>query len=139
MKIGALAACVVVASSAAGADEIPGTLYTGNQVHNLCRQGIAWAYVAGLHDAHVLAANALQHIQTTTDGLKEQVPSIVGIAVDFEVKWVGRYCVPRGTTVEQMTDVFCKWLRDNPQERHSSATTLFPAGMMVWPCPVSQK
>jgi hypothetical protein len=139
MKIAVVAAACIFIASPAGADEIPGTFYTGNQVHDLCRQGVAWGYVAGLHDAHVLAANALQHIQRTTDALKDQVPSILGTAVDFQVKWVGRYCAPHGATVEQMTDVFCKFLRDNPQERHLSATALFPAAMMVWPCPELQQ
>jgi hypothetical protein len=48
---------------------------------------------------------------------------------------VGHYCVPEGVTARQVGDVFCKFLRENPERRHYVAALLFSAAMAAaWPC-----
>uniref|UniRef100_E6VLM9 Rap1a immunity protein domain-containing protein n=1 Tax=Rhodopseudomonas palustris (strain DX-1) TaxID=652103 RepID=E6VLM9_RHOPX len=45
------------------------------------------------------------------------------------------YCIPLNATLGQMTDVFCKYLEDNPALRHRSAGGLLIDAMRsTWPC-----
>jgi hypothetical protein len=45
------------------------------------------------------------------------------------------YCEPSNITVQQVTDIFCAFLRDSPQKRSDPAAMLFTEAMKrVWPC-----
>lgn len=44
-------------------------------------------------------------------------------------------CIPKGVSVDQMVDVVCKSLKDNPQKRHLSASSLaIVAIAKAFPC-----
>ncbi len=45
------------------------------------------------------------------------------------------YCIPANATVGQSVDVFCKYLKDNPGERHLPASRLVGKALgAVWKC-----
>jgi hypothetical protein len=45
------------------------------------------------------------------------------------------YCIPGKVTNEQLGLVVCKWLRDNPQEHHTSAAlSVIKSFRKAWPC-----
>jgi hypothetical protein len=57
------------------------------------------------------------------------------IAVEYSLKRLGSFCPPDHVTVQQATDVFCKYLRDAPEQRSTTAAILFGEAMAkVWPC-----
>jgi hypothetical protein len=59
--------------------------------------------------------------------------------VDFALDRFGRFCEPNHVTVEQVTDIFCAFLRDVPERRSEPATFLFLDAMKrAWPCRKSQ-
>lgn len=44
-------------------------------------------------------------------------------------------CAPKAVTAGQLTDVMCDYLRDNPQDRHFTASSLlWWASNSAWPC-----
>lgn len=46
------------------------------------------------------------------------------------------YCLPKDVTLSQTTDVMCKYLAENPANRHLSAGMLtLMAFTEAWPCP----
>jgi hypothetical protein len=45
------------------------------------------------------------------------------------------YCEPAELTVQQATDVYCKFLEDNPEKRSAPGASLFTEAMRrAWPC-----
>jgi hypothetical protein len=72
-------------------------------------EGICDGYIRGVADAFEAAANFFKPFKS---------------------------CVPNGITQKQLVDVAVKFLKDNPQERHtSSAAQVFVAMNKAWPCP----
>lgn len=58
------------------------------------------------------------------------------IEVDFALGRVVGYCKPERATLEQVTDVFCAYLKDNPAERDGLPAIMFPKALTkAWPCP----
>ncbi|MBD9511930.1 hypothetical protein IB265_34845 [Ensifer sp. ENS10] len=44
-------------------------------------------------------------------------------------------CIPNEASTQQMGDVVCKWLRDNPQHRHKKSISVVGlAFKQAWPC-----
>ena len=119
--------------SAAGAVELPrASFYSGNDVYDFCQhdRAAAFAYVAGLYDAAAHAAFAI-------DGMRALGKSPLNdAAVNFALKWVVGYCKPEHVTLEQVTDVFCKYLREFPEKRDGLPPILFSEALTkAWPCP----
>jgi hypothetical protein len=50
-------------------------------------------------------------------------------AVTYSLKRLGSFCTPDHATVQQAADVFCKYLRDSPERRHSTGAILFGEAM----------
>jgi hypothetical protein len=45
------------------------------------------------------------------------------------------YCEPNGVNLAQAADVFCKYLKDNPADRHKAASELLDIALSeAWPC-----
>lgn len=45
------------------------------------------------------------------------------------------YCAPKGATVQQAADLYCKYLQDNPAQRQKTAIgLLYEALKAAWPC-----
>jgi ABC-type sugar transport system substrate-binding protein len=130
MRLATLALCAFVAS-AAGATEIPlRTFYSGNDVYGFCQhdRAVAFAYVAGLYDEAAHAAFAIDSMR----GLGKSGDA----GVDFALRRVVGYCKPEHATLEQVTDVFCKYLREFPEKRDGFPPILFSEALTkAWPCP----
>jgi hypothetical protein len=126
----ALCAC---AASAAGAVALPPTtFYSGNDVYDFCQhdRAAAFAYVAGLYDGAAHAAFAIDGIRDLGKSPKNDA------VVNFALKRVVGYCKPERATLEQVTDVFCKYLREFPEKRDGLPAILFSEALTkAWPCP----
>jgi 3-hydroxy-3-methylglutaryl CoA synthase len=129
-----LAAVAILVSTSAPAIELPdGNFFSGNDVHQWCQRdkAVAQSYVAGLYDASVHATLVIDSIRHFGKELPKN-----DTEVDYAIKRVVDFCKPGGATLEQVTDVFCKFLRDSPEERHGLPAILFNNGLKkAWPCP----
>ncbi len=123
-----------LAGRASGAAEMPGhAFYTGNDVYEWRRNDrrAAFSYVAGLFDS---AAHAAAVIDDTRNFGKDMPKN--DAQVDFALQRVVGYCAPQRVTIEQVTDVFCVYLRDNPAKRDGLPATMFSEALTkAWPCP----
>jgi hypothetical protein len=84
---------------------------TGNELYEFFRKGrdSALTYVAGVTD--------------TIDAIKTEVPE--------RVDW----CVPKNAALHQYGDVVEKYLREHPQHRHFSASSLIMKALReAFPC-----
>jgi hypothetical protein len=135
MRLATLVFCACVAS-ATGAVELPPTsFYNGNDVYDLCQHDrtTAFGYVAGLYDEAAHAAFVVDHFRYPF--LRKRTPQD-DLDVDFQLKRVVGYCKPEHATLEQVTDVFCKYLKDFPEKRHGLPSILFSEALTkAWPCP----
>ena len=51
------------------------------------------------------------------------------------MKRLGSFCPPDHVMVQQAADVFCKYLREAPEKRSTTAAILFGEAMTkAWPC-----
>jgi hypothetical protein len=86
----------------------------------------------GYHDR-----NYLQRI--CTDGRSASAHYIIVVS-DSHAAFVDRgvtpsICKPNGVTITQTTDVVCKYLADNPQDRHLQAASLVVFSLeAAFPC-----
>jgi Rap1a immunity proteins len=132
-----VAMCLVLCSSISSAKafsttyDLPGPgagfLY-GNDVYSWCQdnKSMAQAYTAGLWD---LSARAVLLLDSTKSGTKDHW------ATDYALDRLGRFCEPEHVILEQVTDVFCAFLRDVPERRQDPAPFLFSKAMTkAWPC-----
>jgi hypothetical protein len=91
----------------------------------------AFAYVAGLYDEAAHSALVVDHFRYSGNETRQN-----DAEVDFQLKRIAGYCAPRHVTVEQVTDVFCKYLRDLPEKRDGLPSILFSEALTkAWPCP----
>jgi len=111
-------------------------VFYGNDVHQWCQSNrtMALAYAAGLSDQAGRILFTLDGTVRMRPDAKSKVltDAILDLARDLLVG----YCIPDQATMEQVTDVFCSYVRDTPQDRHGLATVLFQSAMKkAWPCP----
>jgi Rap1a immunity proteins len=130
MKISIAVALVFCSATPAQAG-----FYSGNELHDLCQSNrpAVIMYVAGLHDASEHAMN----VSVKTLALHFSL-SLSKDQADFDsvLKDIAGYCLPENATTGQVADVFCKYLRDNPAQRHLNVAHLFSTAMAAaWPCP----
>lgn len=91
----------------------------GNDLHSLCSDSpvVAGYYVVGVIDNEVDQDRAV-----TADGQ-------VVLTREF-------LCIPDGVVGNQARDVVCRYLDENPEDRHWPASGLtYNAIRVVWPCP----
>lgn len=114
-----IVACLVVTGSAGAAT------YTGNRLSELCvsDKSFVLGYVVGMadkagDDIGIASARLAGDLRLAT--------------LLYEIE---NYCIPKEATLGQAVDVFCKFLRDNPGERHLPASVLAAKSFSkVWPC-----
>jgi len=113
----------------------PAAAFSGNSIFEMCRtnpERVA-IYAAGISDAHDSAVNAFKLLHKSVAG--DQDAGLPQATKNFETVVIGRYCIPEGVTVRQVGDVFCKFLRENPERREYVAALLFQTAMsQAWPC-----
>lgn len=132
-----VAACFGLAGLALAA-EVPSTaFFSGNDVHQWCQRDkpMAQSYVAGLYDMAAHGATAIDNMRHW----HKDIPNN-DAEVDFALDRVVGYCKPDHATLEQVTDVFCKYLADNAAERDGLPAIMFPTALTkAWPCPATKK
>jgi len=70
-------------------------------------------------------ANCLSYISGVSDATEGPAKGMFGIT----------FCLPDNVTQGQIADVVKKWLSDNPQDRHFTASWLVVAALAgAWPC-----
>jgi hypothetical protein len=130
----ALVAVCMFAVSAAKAAEVPThSFFSGNDVYGWCRHDrhAARSYVAGLFDQ---AAHAAAVIDDTRNFGKDMPKN--DAQVDFALQRVVGYCIPERVTLEQVTDVFCSYLKDSAPKRDGLPAIMFSEALKkAWPCP----
>jgi hypothetical protein len=112
------------------ASEVPPTSFlSGNDVYDWCQHSrtTARSYTAGLFDSAAHAAAVI-------DDMRNDMPKN-DVQVDFALKRVVGYCTPKHATLEQVTDVFCGYLKESPAKRDGLPALLFSEGLTIaWPC-----
>jgi hypothetical protein len=115
--------------------------YSGNDVYGFCQydRAVAFAYIAGLYDEAAHAALVVDDFRSAFFRKKTPQNDANDAEVDFQLKRIVGYCTPRGVTVEQVADVFCKYLKDSPEKRDWLPSMLFSEALTkAWPCPDAQ-
>lgn len=112
---------------------------TGNELHRFCepRSALLDGYVSGVVDKATVDIAALYDLYRVTLNISDAVARTERDAHEFNKAAVviSQFCVPKGATRGQVTDVFCKYLKDNPAERQKNATKLMVTALnRVWPC-----
>jgi hypothetical protein len=108
------------------------TFVTGNIVYEWCKRDRATivGYTIGIYESAAFSAVVI-------DGMR-QVPERPGsnnAVVDFAIERVAAYCMPEGATPDQITDLFCAYLKETPAERHGLPAILFNRALKkAWPC-----
>jgi hypothetical protein len=110
MRIVSFSVIALITASAGVAQ----TFMTGNDLSQSCR-GLplkAGSYIMGVVDTH----------------------NSISAAADSTMGHI-RFCVPEGATGEQLLDVVCTYVQDNPQHRHYAGSVLVWAGISAaFPC-----
>lgn len=104
-----------------------------NYIYDWCRNDrrAALSYVAGLYDS---AAHAAAVIDSGRHVGKDSTSN--DVEIDFALNRVVGYCKPDRATLEQVTDVFCTYLKDNPSKRDGLPAIIFPDALKkTWHCP----
>ncbi len=110
-------------------------MYDGNKLVALCSrdQGFVVGYVAGLLDKSSADVNLVinQPGMLPEAGKKVQLaPEVTALMLRVE-----GYCLPAGASLGQATDVFCKYLKENPAERHKDGAYLVGVSLKAdFPC-----
>jgi len=133
--VAAICLGLFLASYAAGrakSQDLPDrrAFFSGNKVHSWCQRDrlMAQAYSTGQWDANIRSAFV---VDTTFRHMAHDA------AIDFALETLGGFCVTHGdaVTVDQVTDVYCIYLRNAPEKRNRSAAVLFfEAIKKAWPC-----
>ena len=100
-------------------------VYNGNRLAELCLgdRSFVTGYVVGMMD------KASDDIGISS--IRFAGDQRLGLVV-FEIE---NYCVPAQASVGQAVDIFCKYLTENPGERHLPASILAAKSLSaVWPC-----
>lgn len=106
--------------------------FNGNDVYQWCQHDKAsvQTYVGGMYDMSVHGAfviDGLRHFGTMPNN---------DVEVDYALNRVVGFCKPEHATLEQMTDVFCAYLRNTPAERNGLPSIMFNDALKkAWPCP----
>jgi hypothetical protein len=124
-----------------GTDSIPAThaaevpshsFFSGNDVYDWCQHDrkAAQSYVAGMFDE---AAHSAAVIDNTRHWHKDMPKN--DAEVDFALDRVVGYCAPERVVLEQVTNVFCAYLKDTPAKRDGLPAIMFSDALTkAWPC-----
>jgi len=133
MRIRIAAALVALVTPVWGAEVPSHSFFSGNDVYDWCRHDrkAAQSYVAGIFDE---AAHAAAVIDDTRHWSKDMPKN--DAEVDFALQRVVGYCAPEHVVLEQVTDVFCAYLKDSPAKRDGLPAIMFSEALTkAWPCP----
>jgi hypothetical protein len=113
--------------------EIPkSSFFSGNDVYEWCQRepGMALSYTAGQFDAAVHGAYVIDSMRNY--GAPKEARN--DAPVDIAIMQVAGFCVPEHATPQQVTDIFCKYLRDTPAERDGLPSIILNKALtQAWP------
>jgi hypothetical protein len=117
------------------AGEVPDkTFFSGNDIYQWCQhdKAVVQGYVGGMYDETAHAAVVIDDMRNhSTDKVQNN-----DFAVDFALDRVVNFCKPEHVTLEQMTDVFCTYLKDSPAKRDGLPSIMFNDALkQAWRCP----
>jgi hypothetical protein len=114
--------------------------FTGNKMLEVCgkpnRTPIS-TYLAGVMDKGSVDWAGLMGMRDGTAKFekREDVKKGITSTLDLVADSTKPYCVPKNATLGQATDVFCKYLLENPKDRNESASYLADQAFRDgWPC-----
>ena len=91
-------------------------------------------FVSGVNDKSIVDERVLNSIYLHMLP-KDQPPDSDVRTLNFFAGQISGYCTPEGATINQTTDIFCKYLRETPAERQKEAAHLLVNALKaVWPC-----
>ena len=112
------------------------SFFTGNDVYEWCQNDrpFVLAYTAGLADSAIHTMWILENMRPS-ETMRPKESILLNSTIDLGVKFIAAYCRPPNATLNQVTDMFCKYLRDMPEERDGLPAILFNDAMTkAWPC-----
>lgn len=112
--------------------------YNGNELSQRCATDIPFVagYVAGFTDKAIVdqvtvTVISVGEVQKIDGNNKPPYMMTKAQATDA----IHGYCVPRGATIQQAADLYCKYLHDNPAQRQLTAVGLLDLALKAgWPC-----
>ena len=113
---------------------------SGNELSQQCLTNdkvLVFGYVEGVLDKAVVDSEVLFHFYFDTYDVLKTAERIErdNQALVRSFLAVDGYCVPKEASFEQKTDVFCKYLLDNPDQRTKNAADLLGSALKTaWPC-----
>jgi hypothetical protein len=113
------------------------SFFTGNDVYQRCQNDrpFVLGYTAGLADSATHTMWILESMRPLEKTMRPKESILLNSTIDFDVEFIAAYCRPPEATLNQITDVFCKYLRDTPEERDGLPAILFNDAMTkAWPC-----
>jgi hypothetical protein len=118
----------------------PTSAADGNHIIRICSSNVEHlqGYVSGLiekadADGSIVLGQPAPNLDIgkTEERTKEYV-RFLGVIV----KQIEGYCIPQGAVLNQASEIFCKYLQDNPAQRHKPGHVLFRDALLAaWPCP----
>jgi hypothetical protein len=112
--------------------------FRGEEINDTCLTSRFW--VTGYVSGYIDKSHSDQH---TLLSLKGKISSThPGETPDKDLaayseadRDIHGYCLPDRITFSQVSEMFCKYLRDNPSHRQKPATELLDIAMkQTWPC-----
>jgi hypothetical protein len=110
----------------------------GNEVYGWCgdNRSMVTAYAAGVSEHSARLSHTLGLVREAIKGMPADQIQLVNRTLDVADDLLVGYCISDQVTLEQLTDVFCSYLKDTPEQRRTPATFLFRDAMRkAWPCP----
>ena len=106
---------------------------SGNQLYDYCIHPNN-NYSSGLMDGFIIGVlEKTYHDRTAVFNLPPKKPNAdLDASAEFAMTIldsIGVFCVPTKTNPKQLTDMFCKYLRDNPEERDQGGSSLVVRAM----------
>jgi hypothetical protein len=108
---------------------------SADDLHAWCKgnRSMASAYAAGMADeaAHSLFVLDSFKPMSSADSASSALIATTKIGTEL----IGGSCRPPDTTLDQVTDALCNFLRDSPSDRHAPPALVFSQAMgKRWPC-----
>lgn len=134
MRVFAIAAFMVSSLAAAQAG-----FYSGNDMMEQCltNKPFISGYVSGVLDKGIIDAPALYefYVETFNSKNSEETNAKINKSLGEASVAMEGHCIPKGATVGQTRDIFCKFLQDNPAQRQKNAAELLGMALKAaWPC-----
>jgi hypothetical protein len=113
---------------------------TGNELLSLCQSNpsLVTGYVTGISEGGSRATLVVisKYSVGPGDAIKSQEDANAWVSrLKSTTKELQGYCFPSGVTRAQSRGVICKYLQDNPAERHLSGAFLTRVALTkAWPC-----